>query len=123
MLSCTRRNQPRWLDIGQLYSGVLGEPTLFLILLTNMSLLFSSQWRGIRGLTQLTFIADPLKKVSIALDLIFPKRWLDERAEFDPHAEQNGNTEDNKMGKTNYDVEKEVSSRLSLPSTLRGSEW
>jgi len=107
MLSCTRRNQPRWLDIGQLYSGVLGEPSLFLILLTNMSLLFSSQWRGIRGLTQLTFIADPLKKVSIALDLIFPKRWLDERAEFDPHAEQNG-----KMGKTNYDVEKEVSSHL-----------
>ena len=32
MLSCTRRNQPRWLDIGQLYSGVLGEPSLFLIL-------------------------------------------------------------------------------------------
>jgi len=50
--------------------------------------------------------------------MIFPKKWLDERAEFDPHAEQNGNTEDNRMGKTNYDVQKEVSSRL-IPLGVR----
>jgi hypothetical protein len=45
--------------------------------------------------------------------MAFPEKWLSEKAESDPYAEQNGNME-NKMGKTNYEVEKEVSWRIHI---------
>jgi hypothetical protein len=40
--------------------------------------------------------------------MIFPQKWLAERAETDPLAVMNGNTKGNEQGKTNYEVQKEV---------------
>lgn len=54
------------------------------------------------------FTPEPIDKVPTVLDMLFPAKWLEERALSDPHAEWNGNTEDNKEGKTNRDVQKEV---------------
>jgi len=56
------------------------------------------------------FTSDIHKRISIALDMIFPPKWLAERAEIDPLAEMNGNTKGNEQGKTNYQVQKEVGS-------------
>ncbi|CAA7268984.1 unnamed protein product [Cyclocybe aegerita] len=64
-------------------------------------------WKGVRSLVTLLFTPDPLKKVPIVLEMVFPPKWLAEKAETDTHWEYNGNTEDNKLGKTNHDVQKE----------------
>jgi len=50
---------------------------------------------------------DPHKRISSTLDMLFPKKWLAERAKTDPLAEMNGNTKGNEQGKTNYQVQKE----------------
>ncbi|KAF8905851.1 Alpha/Beta hydrolase protein [Gymnopilus junonius] len=63
--------------------------------------------KGLQCLTKLTFTPAPENKVPTVLDMLFPKVWLDEKAKSDPHAEWNGNTEDNKQGKTNSDVQAE----------------
>ena len=65
------------------------------------------------GLTKMFLTSDPDKRVSAALDMIFPKEWLAERAETDPFAEMNGNTKRNEQGKTNYQVQREVRSIIS----------
>jgi len=48
------------------------------------------------------------------MDMLFPAPWLAEKATSDPHAEFNGNTETNEMGKTNRDVQSEVRSVLII---------
>ncbi|KDR74369.1 hypothetical protein GALMADRAFT_250247 [Galerina marginata CBS 339.88] len=63
--------------------------------------------KGLTSLAKLMFTPDPEKKVPIVLDMLFPAAWLSEKAKSDPHAELNGNTEDNKLGKTNREVQAE----------------
>jgi len=99
----SRRNDSRRVSFGQLSFSM--HPLIFTLLL-DVNLL--KQWRGFSSLFKLTFTSDPSKKVEILLNVAFSEKWLLEKAESDPYAEQNGNIE-NKMGKTNYDVEKEVS--------------
>jgi len=77
------------------------------------------QWNGVKCLTKLMFTADPVKKVPTVLNMLFPAKWLSEKAESDPHAEHNGNTKGNEQGKTNYDIQKEV--RISFTPTSRRS--
>ncbi|PPQ86755.1 hypothetical protein CVT25_012400 [Psilocybe cyanescens] len=79
--------------------------------------------KGLTSLTKLIFTPDPVDKVPTVLDMLFPAQWLDERALSDPHAEWNGNTEDNKQGKTNRDVQKEGFLRrvaITKPQLLLG---
>ncbi|KIM42775.1 hypothetical protein M413DRAFT_70069 [Hebeloma cylindrosporum] len=59
--------------------------------------------KGLVSLAKLLFTPDPVKKVPTVMEMIFPTPWLAEKATSDPHAESNGNTETNKMGKTNRD--------------------
>jgi len=68
------------------------------------------QVKGLLSLTKLLFTPDPIKKLPIAMNMLFPVPWLAERATSDPHAEFNGNTDTNEMGKTNRDVQSEVRS-------------
>ncbi|KAH9483134.1 Poly(3-hydroxyalkanoate) depolymerase [Psilocybe cubensis] len=63
--------------------------------------------KGLTSLTKLMFTPEPIDKVPTVLDMLFPAKWLAERAQSDPHAEWNGNTEDNREGKTNRDVQQE----------------
>jgi hypothetical protein len=66
------------------------------------------------------FTPDPRQKVRIALDMLFPQQWLAERAKSDPFAGMNGNTKENEMGKTNYQIQKEVC--LSLSPTRKAKK-
>lgn len=65
------------------------------------------------SLAKLMFTPEPEKKVPTVLDMLFPEAWLAEKAKNDPHAEWNGNTEDNKQGRTNRDVQAEVLTKFS----------
>jgi hypothetical protein len=56
---------------------------------------FPMQWKGFKSLAKLTFITDPVKKVPIVLDMLFPSEWLDERDSDEP-------------AKTNRQVQAEV---------------
>ena len=49
-------------------------------------------------------------KAGIAMNMLFPQKWLNEVAETDPHAEWpgNGNTADNEKKKTNREIQREV---------------
>jgi hypothetical protein len=68
------------------------------------------------------FTPDPRQKVRIALDMLFPQKWLTERAKSDPFAEMNGNTKENETGKTNYQIQKEVCLSLSNQKSQKTKE-
>jgi hypothetical protein len=68
------------------------------------------------------FTPDPRQKVRIALDMLFPQQWLAERAKSDPFAGMNGNTKENEMGKTNYQIQKEVCLSLSNQKSQKTKE-
>lgn len=70
--------------------------------------------KGLLSLTKLLFTPDPVQKIPTVMDMLFPAPWLAEKATSDPHAEFNGNTETNEMGKTNRDVQSEVRSVLII---------
>ncbi|KAG6874020.1 hypothetical protein C0995_007977 [Termitomyces sp. Mi166 len=52
-------------------------------------------WAGLASLTRLLFTQDPAKKAGIVSEMLFPKSWLDLKAEDDP------------AGKTNHQVQNE----------------
>lgn len=48
-----------------------------------------AQWKGVAYIARLFTISDPRKKVPLAVDMLFPKAWLDEIAEGDPENQTN----------------------------------
>ncbi|CAL1704260.1 unnamed protein product [Somion occarium] len=46
-------------------------------------------WKGLTSLLRLQFITDPEVKIPIILEMVFPRKWLDEQAENDPQGRLN----------------------------------
>ncbi|KDQ60610.1 hypothetical protein JAAARDRAFT_31569 [Jaapia argillacea MUCL 33604] len=60
-------------------------------------------WKGITSLTRTTFIKDPYQRVPIALDMLFPQKWLNSKALDDP------------AGRTNREIQTEsYNSRIAV---------
>ena len=63
--------------------------------LVSFELTRASQWYGLKTLARLTF-TPPEQRAPLAMDMLFPQAWLDERDPDDP------------QGRTNREVQIEV---------------
>ncbi|KAI0693729.1 Alpha/Beta hydrolase protein [Cytidiella melzeri] len=69
-------------------------------------------WKGFAGLFKLNFIKEQEDKIPIVLNMLYPKGWLESKAEDDP------------QGRTNWEIERESFRRrmaVTRPPTFVGS--